>query len=163
MEIPSPLPIAYLITWTTYGTWLHGDARGSYEKGILGAQPPDPAREEQARRAMVEEEVWLSQEQRDLTEKVIADHCRIRKWTLHAVRARTNHVHVVISGDKDPEDMRDELKAWTSRHLSNLAGLTKRVARHAGRRHWWTERGDVEAIFDHEHLENAVIYVMEKQ
>jgi hypothetical protein len=26
-------PIAYFITFTTYGTWLHGDERGSVDKG----------------------------------------------------------------------------------------------------------------------------------
>jgi hypothetical protein len=26
-----PLPLAYLITFRCYGTWLHGDARGSVD------------------------------------------------------------------------------------------------------------------------------------
>jgi hypothetical protein len=25
------MPIAYLLTWTRYGTWLHGDERGSVD------------------------------------------------------------------------------------------------------------------------------------
>ncbi|HEX9659180.1 MAG TPA: hypothetical protein VGA18_02730, partial [Rhodothermales bacterium] len=34
-------PLAYLITFTTYGTWLHGDERGSVDPGhsIPGTPP----------------------------------------------------------------------------------------------------------------------------
>jgi hypothetical protein len=69
----------------------------------------------------------------------------------------------VVTAARDAKDVRDQLKAWTSRHLSDLAGLTQPVARKAGRKHWWTEGGDIENVFSEEHLQNAVIYVMEKQ
>ena len=26
------MALAYFLTWTTYGTWLHGSAKGSVEK-----------------------------------------------------------------------------------------------------------------------------------
>src|SRR2546430_11024925 len=35
-------PLAYHITWTTYGTWLPGDDRGWVKKGSSAVQPPDP-------------------------------------------------------------------------------------------------------------------------
>jgi hypothetical protein len=31
-------PIAYFLTWTTYGTWLPGDERGWYAKQASGLQ-----------------------------------------------------------------------------------------------------------------------------
>ena len=43
-------PLAYLITWTTYGTWLHGDDRGSFDHNgdfilrIRPAEMPRPPR-----------------------------------------------------------------------------------------------------------------------
>ena len=39
------MPIAYHIIWTTYGTWLPGDARGWVKKNTLGIQEPDAERE----------------------------------------------------------------------------------------------------------------------
>ena len=33
-------PIAYFITWTTYGTWLAGDERGWHRWGEGDVQPP---------------------------------------------------------------------------------------------------------------------------
>jgi hypothetical protein len=55
------------------------------------------------------------------------------------------------------------LKLWGSRCLSDLAGLTTPVARKAGRRHWWTEGGDNNAIDEPGYLENAVEYVTNLQ
>ena len=74
-------------------------------------------------------------------------HCTIRNWQLHAVNARTNHVHVVVTADRDPDEVMNQLKAWCSRKLSDAAGLTATVAaKKAGRRHWFTEGGDKEVI-----------------
>src|SRR5438132_13512735 len=94
-----PSVLAYHIVWTTYGTWLPGDWRGWVKKGVSGIQAPDPALEQSSRERMVEGPVLLTPEQRALVEKTIIDHCRIRGWRLHAVNARTNHVHVVVSAD----------------------------------------------------------------
>ena len=44
------IPLAYLITFRCYGTWLHGDARGWVKWGELGIKPPDArVRHEQLR------------------------------------------------------------------------------------------------------------------
>src|SRR2546425_7690340 len=98
---------AYFITWTTYGTWLPGDARGWVKSGEWGIQSPDPEREREARRLMAESAVILTPNQRTLVEQTIRDHCRIRRWVLHAVNARTNHIHVVVTADRSPDEVRD--------------------------------------------------------
>ena len=163
MEVPSDAILAYHIVWTTYGTWLPGDWRGWVKKGVSGIQAPDPKREQAARQRMVEEPVLLTPAQRGLVEKTIADHCRIRGWTLHAVHARTNHVHVVVTADREHDIVRDQFKAWCSRKLSEAAGLSAPVATKAGRRHWFTEGGDHEIIGHEEYLANAIRYVQEGQ
>src|SRR4029077_12094957 len=112
--------------------------------------------EQAARERMAETVVLLTPEQGALVERTIADHCRIRKWQLHAVNARTNHIHVVVTAYREPDEVREQFKAWCSRKLSDAAGLTKAVATKAGRRHWFTEGGDSEAIGDHEYLSIAI-------
>ena len=42
-EPPLPEPLAYFLTWTTYGTWLPGDDRG-WTDSKLGWQAPDESR-----------------------------------------------------------------------------------------------------------------------
>lgn len=155
--------LAYHITWTTYGTWLPGDARGWVKWGEWGVQPPDPGREREACQRMVESAVVLTAEQRALVEQTIRDHCRIRGWELHAVNVRTNHVHVVVTADRDAAEVMNQLKAWCSRKLSDAAGLTRTVAKKAGRRHWFTEGGNKELIDSEAYLANAITYVSERQ
>jgi len=155
--------LAYHLTWTTYGTWLPGDARGWVKWGECGVQPADPERERTAQVRMVESSVVFTVEQRSLVEQTIRDHCRIRGWHLHAVNARTNHVHVVVTANLDPDEVMNQFKAWCSRKLSDAAGLVHAVAKKAGRRHWFTEGGDKELIDTEEYLANAIIYVSEGQ
>ncbi len=116
-----------------------------------------------AREAMVESEVRLTPEQRTAVEETIRKHCAIRKWVLHAINVRSNHVHVVVTCPCDGEKARDELKLWTSRRLSDLAGLTTPVVRKAGRRHWWTEGGEAKRIDDDRYLAHAAEYVTNLQ
>src|SRR5207245_4454228 len=76
-QVPRAQPLAYYLTWTTYGTWLPGDDRSWVDKpGQLRA--PDAKRQEAARRLMTEPALTLDTEQRCLVEDTIADHCRIR-------------------------------------------------------------------------------------
>ena len=66
---------------------------------------------------MTEDACILDLEQRRLVEKTIADHCRIRGWELHAVNCRTNHLHVVVTADRDADTVREQFKAWCTRKL----------------------------------------------
>ncbi len=97
-------PLPYHIVWTTYGAWLPGDARGWVRKGRWTVQSPDPVLVRQARERMAEAPVLLTPAQRSVVERTAADHCRLRSWNLHAVRARANHVHVVVTADRVPND-----------------------------------------------------------
>lgn len=106
-EPPLPDPIAFFLTWTTYGTWLPGDERGWVLRG-RGFQIPDPIRRQRAAARMTESACVLDQDQRAIVEQTIANHCTIRNWQLHAVNCRTNHVHVVVSANRPPEDIREQ-------------------------------------------------------
>src|SRR5262245_48578581 len=115
-EPPMPEPLAYFLTWATYGTWLPGDERGWVKYGY-GWQLPDPIRKLEAEARMTEEACILDPEQRRLVENTIANHCRIRGWQLHAVNCRTNHLHVVVSAARDADTVREQFKAWCTRKL----------------------------------------------
>ena len=153
--------IAFFITWTTYGSWLPGDRRGWASKKVLGIQEPNPELEQECRERMMEDAVTLMWAQRQIVDAVIVEHCRIRGWKLHARNARTNHVHIVVTADCDGETVREQLKGWCSRRLSDHAGLPAK-SKH-GRRRWFTEGGDLDDIFDEDHLQNVIEYVIEGQ
>lgn len=148
-------PLAYFITWGTYGTWLPGDARGWNARG-RGWQPPDSIREAQAADAMTEGECRLTPEQRAAVETQLAETCRFRGWQLLAASCRSNHVHVVVAvAGADGFKVRDDLKAWATRCLKERFDPT--------RKKWWAERGDVEPVYHDAGLEQAIWYVAEGQ
>ena len=80
--MPYEDPIAFFFTWSTYGTWLPGDARGWVEYRT-GFRLPDPVRELEARAKMTEDACRLNQDQRREVEWRIAETCKRRSWTLH--------------------------------------------------------------------------------
>ena len=96
----------------------------------------------------------LDHEQRGVVEVAIREHCEFRGWQLHAVNARSNHVHVVVTADAAPEQVMNQFKAWGSRRLNELGGKRER---------WWTKHGSTKWINDEAYLGNAVTYVMERQ
>jgi REP element-mobilizing transposase RayT len=154
--------IAYFITWTTYATWLPGDQRGWAKKKVWGLQPPDPEQEALARSAVTEQPVILTKSQRDLIDQVIVKHCEIRGWQLRARNVRTNHVHIVVTAPGvEPKIIREQIKAWGSRRLSEQAGLVG--GGKDGQRRWWTEGGDIELIWNKEQLQAVIHYVLEMQ
>ena len=148
-------PLAYFLTWTTYGTWLPGDDRGWRCKGEPEVQPPNPFLAEMARSRMKEKEFTLSHEHRRLVERTIRRHCELRRWALHAVNARTNHIHVVVTAaGYRPETIRDQFKAWCTRVLKEAG---------AARNRFWTEGGRCDWINDEAGLGSAVTSVLEVQ
>src|SRR5207247_11016072 len=148
-------------TGTTYGSRLRGDERGWVKRGTRDVQPPDPQRKKQARALMTGEEVVLSREQREIVDAVLVRHCRIRKWVLHARNVRTNHVHVVVTAPVDARIVREQLKAWGSRRLSEAARILGTGK--DGRQRWWSEKGDIELVYDDDHLSDVIHYVLELQ
>src|SRR5262249_25608994 len=152
-------PMHYHIIWTTYGTWLPGDERGWMHKGDPAVQPPNPELERACRARMSEAMVLLDATQQHVVATTIEAHCRHRGWTLLALAVKSNHVHVLVQADRAGDDVRDQLKAWCSRRLSDAAGLAQSQTKTGGRRHWFTEGAYVRRIESEEYLREAIAYV----
>ncbi len=160
-QVPMGEPVAFFLTWTTYGTWLPGDERGWTDKPGQFREP-DEHRRQAALRLMTEPALTLDVEQRRLVEATIADHCRIRGWQLHAVNARTCHVHAVVTAPgRSPDDVMEQLKAWCTRRLKERERLMNPST--GPRLKWWTQGGSGRWLNDVPSLESAVVYVVEGQ
>jgi REP element-mobilizing transposase RayT len=149
-----PDPLAFFFTWTTYGSWLPGDARGwADDRGRLRDSCPPLAHH--AASLLRQPRVVLAPADRLTVAAAIREHCRFRGWELHAVNCRTMHVHAVVSAvNCGPETVLQRLKAWCSRQLSE----------HTGRRvTWWSRGGSTRQLFDMRGIENAMAYVIDGQ
>jgi REP element-mobilizing transposase RayT len=97
-----------------------------------------------------------NQSHRGQVETVCAEHAQVRGWQLHAVSARTNHVHLVVTADRAPNIVRDQFKANATRVLREGPDpiMNQRI---------WTRGGDVEVVNGQESLEQVILYVTEAQ
>ena len=154
-------PIAFLFTWSTYGTWLPGDARGwvEYRRGF---RLPDPILELECAARMTEDACRLAPHQRERVHRQVAETCTHKGWVLHAVNCRTNHVHVLLSSTTPPKIIREQLKAWCTRRL-NEQQAERNVPEAERRSNWWAERGSIRWIFRDPDLEAALDYVVNQQ
>jgi REP element-mobilizing transposase RayT len=119
---PEHHPLAYFITFHTYGTWLHGDEKGSVDPQhrFYGQDfvEPDSRRHNFETHRMKSEPVKFQNSAREIVERTIAEVCSHRGWILKEQNVRTNHVHAVIAArDHRPERVADDLKAWCTRRL----------------------------------------------
>ena len=149
-------PLAYFLTWTTYGSHLQGDPRWWRHRN-LGERRPEPALARWHRNRLNHSAVLLSVQQRCLVEREALRLSQFRNWRLWAVAARSNHVHVVVSAKEHRgEQVRDQLKANCTRALrasgSEFQG-----------RPVWSVGGDLKLIGSEEALQQVTAYVAEAQ
>jgi REP element-mobilizing transposase RayT len=153
-------PVAYLITFRTYGTWLAGDERGSIDKYSNKFGGPravtSRAREGVQAKRLKSPAFFLNAGRRKLVEDAIREVCEFRNWPLIALNVRTNHAHVVVSAVAASEKMLNDLKAYSTRKLRDgkewMFDHSPWVDK-GSRRYLWTER----------HVELARNYVVSGQ
>lgn len=115
-------PPAYLITFRTYGTWLHGDERGSidrYHNKYLGPRrAANKILENQHRAKLKSPIVLLDEAQRPIVKQAIKEVCSHRGWGLFALNVRTNHAHVVVNTlTAKPDHALRDFKSYSTRAL----------------------------------------------
>ena len=153
--------MAFLITFRCYGTWLHGEERGSTDRRNYHryGTPDMPANKkllDDERSELKSPAIFLDRAQREVVELAIREVCEHRAYVLHAVNVRTNHVHSVVSATCKPDHVMDSFKAYATRKLREAGLLGRNVkprARHGSTPYLWTE----------EEVERAIDYVVNGQ
>jgi len=147
------VPLAYLISFRTANTWLHGDERGSIDRfhNSYGSPyiPPNKKWLRYNQKQLRVEPLILQGKQRGTIKSAIRETCQIRGWTLLAVNARTNHVHAVACADRDPDNVLVAFKANATRELREKGLWCQPFspwARKGSRRNLWNERSVATAI-----------------
>jgi hypothetical protein len=149
-------PIAFLITWTVYGSHLQGDDPG-WRRRRHGDQLAQPRLAVWHRERLKHEVLSLSPEQRAAVEHECARHCGHRDWQLWAVNARSTHVHAVVTAAGcSGKTVRDQLKANATRGLRE--GWPQFCDRPV-----WTVGGDWVCINTEDELEQVILYVRDAQ
>jgi REP element-mobilizing transposase RayT len=161
----------WLLTWTTYGTWLPGEERGFVSNVRVGPGPEvrhnDPGTpydramaglRAAAQAQMKGEPVALTGEQAEAVVAHLNETAKYRGWTLLAAAVMWNHAHVVVAapGDPDPAVLLRDFKSYAARRLNQKWGKPASGT-------WWTESGSRRKLPDDAAIIGAVEYVAAEQ
>jgi REP element-mobilizing transposase RayT len=149
----SGIPQAYFISFRCYGTWLHGDERGSVDHSHnnyrMPMLPPDEQRRKEMRSRMKRDPVELTTARRSAVEEGVRETCDKRDWVLRAINVRTNHVHTVVSALGNPEPVMNAFKANATRKMVEIGTWQRGIkpwSRHGSTRYLWTAKSVARAI-----------------
>ena len=140
--------IGYMVTWTTYGTWLQGDKRGYVKNGKILAQNDKLKSANQ--RQQKYPTVKLNSEQKQIVENTIIEEARRINHKIFAIVVCSNHVHIVAG--VSAESIEQAVHRY--KYSATLA-LRKFVSQ--GK--IWSKGFDKRFCFTGKELENKVRYV----
>ena len=155
-----PIPLAYLITFTSYGTRLHGDETGSVDRNhnVPGTPylPPNKRRVSAREKQMKQGPYELDAPRRSTVLEALREVCLRRGWRLLAAHVRSNHVHLVVSARTNPERVMRDAKVQASRALDEM-GLDGPVRRR------WALHGSTRYLWKVENVGPAIHYIVREQ
>jgi REP element-mobilizing transposase RayT len=167
----------WLLTNTTFGTWLPGDRRGSVTsvRDLRPEDEPSPVRFEHdlpgepyedeipgLHRSALEQmsgpPIYLDLEKAEVVLAQFQETANYRGWTLLAVAIMANHFHLVVTVPDDPHPRKilADFKAYGTRRLNRHYGVPPSET-------WWTNKGSKRKLHDATALAAAVCYTLYKQ
>lgn len=151
-------PAAYFLTYTAYGTRIHGDPRGTVDKWhalpdtpMLGA---NPVRMERERGYMRFLPMHFDAAHRRTIDLAIREVAATRGWDLKALNVRSNHVHAVVDASATPERVMNDFKVWATKRMR-----AERVIEPI--RTVWSRHGSTIWLWTQRDLEAACAYVLD--
>jgi len=155
------IPLAYLITFRCYGTWLHGDKRGSIDRFHNRYKSPYLPRSDRRRElntgTLKSDLDTLNAKQRQSVDSAIREVCAHRKWFLHALNVRTNHVHIVVSiATVKPGHALNAFKSYATRKMRQDGNWQESHSP-------WADKGSQRPLWNERSLALAIDYVANGQ
>jgi REP element-mobilizing transposase RayT len=140
--------LGYMITFTTYGTWLQGDERGFVKDGITYTANQSLANSN--KQNLFKSPVKLSKNHRVIAAKAIYERANRINQKVFALAVCSNHVHIVV--DYVPIPMGKIVSYYKNAAQAALRkiGLTGRI---------WTKGFDKRYCFDQQALKGRIDYV----
>lgn len=140
--------IGYMVTWTTYGTWLQGDSRGYVKDGQVC--PEDDGLRQANVRKLKAGPVEFARCHRQIVRDAILTEARTLGQQVYALAVWSNHVHIVA------QRISESIEAVVS-HYKNAARLALQPDGFVGK--VWTRGFDKRFCFDEDQLRRRIEYV----
>ena len=140
--------IGYMITWTTYGTWLQGDNRGYVKDGTIC--PANPSLAELNRQKLIKNPIKLSKNHRAVVKQAIYEKANRLNQKIHALAVQSNHIHIVAGYIPMPIGLVVMGYKNCAQYALRKAGVIGRI---------WTKSFDKRFCFDRQSLNKRIDYV----
>ena len=165
LQPPDPGAPCWLLTWTTYGTWLPGEERGFVSRArrmddghtirnILGT-PYDADQkdiEASARERMKGRPVALGSDHAGIVDSAFLETAETHGVRLIAYSVMSDHTHLLCQSDRTGSELMQVFKGVSSRRLGQRFAL-------GGSPRWWTKSGSKRFIRKGDDPQAAIDYV----
>jgi REP element-mobilizing transposase RayT len=142
--------LGYMITWTTYGTWLQGDKRGYVKNGRVCSG--NKALMESNKQLQLKDAIRLSRVQQQVVKEAIIGEAALQGQCIHALSVQSNHVHIVVEYVPKPIGK-------VVAYYKKAARLALKAMGHNGK--LWTKGYDKRFCFGRTNLEQRIKYVQD--
>lgn len=140
--------VGYMLTWTTYGTWLPGDKRGYVKRGKV--LPANPKINKSSRGLRKSTTLTLNSQQKIVIRKAILQEAERIGHKIEALAVCTNHIHLVAR----PCDVSIESIVSRYKNVTMFAMCKDKPIRRI-----WTRGFDKRFCFNEKSLNQRIEYV----
>jgi REP element-mobilizing transposase RayT len=143
--------LGYMVTWTTYGTWLQGERRGYVKDGRI--MPGDEKIKKANLNLQKYQTVILSKSEREIISRTILDEAGGQGQKVHAIAVLPKHVHLVA------EPCEHTIEEIVSRYKNKATFALRKFGR-PGR--LWTKGFDKRFCYTPDELTTRINYVQKQ-
>jgi REP element-mobilizing transposase RayT len=140
--------IAYMLTWTTYGTWLQGDRRGWVKNGKV--LRPNAELENVNLQQMKSARTTLTKEQRLFAAQAVKKEANTLNQKIFALAVCNNHIHLVAQNINLPIGQ-------VVSHYKHAVRLALQEKGFEGK--LWTQGFDKRYCMNNRELDARIVYV----
>ncbi len=144
--------VGYMLTWTTYGSWLPGDERGYVDRGKI-LQGDGKLLERNRNRQKTPIVKLTAQEKKVVKQTILAEAEKI-KHIIEALTVYSNHIHLLARPHKE----------FIEKLASRYKSITTRALWQNGREgRLWTKGYDIRFCFSEEEFAARFKYIENHQ
>jgi REP element-mobilizing transposase RayT len=140
--------IAYMVTWTTYGTWLQGDERGYVKEGET--LEPNPALEKSNISSLKQQIITLNPLQKITAQNAIIEEAKKINHKIFAIAVCSNHIHLLVEKNQESIETATAIYKSAARKALYQTGIEGKV---------WTKGFDKRFCFNERELKNRIEYI----
>ncbi len=142
--------IAYMVTWTTYGTWLQGDERKYVKNGeILQANEKLKTENQEQQKFQT---ITLNKNQRQIAEQAIRQEAKRINQKILALAVCANHIHLLAETSEKTIEQTIHNYKYSATAALRKTGLQNKI---------WTKGFDKRFCYQQQELQQKIKYIQD--